>query len=165
MNTEHIADEQFAALLAGETPDGETAAHLDACAFCHHELASMRLAMNELRDLTLQWAEGRAHRIVSPSRWMLGWHPMRGWSVAASVLLLGLALGIHIQNGPRQPAPEIGQVQTISVPSDGELAEDNRLLQSIDQELNQQVHPQVPASELSISTRTPRHRVPSEVSN
>jgi hypothetical protein len=165
MNIQHIPDEQFADLLAGGIPDCDAATHLDTCASCRRELASMRLAMNELRELTLQWAEGHAHRIVPPSRWTLRWHSLPGWSAATSVLLLGLALGVHIQSGPRSPSPEIDQAQTISVPSDGEIADDNRLLQSIDQELNQQVRPQVPASELSISSRSPHHRVPSEVSN
>jgi hypothetical protein len=156
MNTQHLNDEQFSDLLAGETPGNFAALHLEECVVCREELTSMQTAVGDLRVLSLRWAEERAPRITVPSRWTLGWQALPGWSTAAMLLLFGVALGTHIQS-PVHSAPTVSQSQTVSAPTQDELAQDNRLLQSIDQELNQEVRPQVPASELTVSTRDLRH--------
>lgn len=164
MRIPHLTDEQFSQLLAGE-PCNETAAtHLESCTACRQELGSMQVAVGTLRDLSLRWAEQRAVRITAPSRWVLSLQRLPGWSTATALLLFGLAIGVHVQSGPRSSASEIGQAQTATVPSDNELAEDNQLLRSIDQELNRQVRPLVPASELTVSHPVRHHGV-REVAN
>lgn len=158
MNTEHLTNEEFTELLAGEYANDSATAHLDTCGACREELAAMQTAVGDLRALSLRWAEARAPRITVPSRWTLGWHRLPGMSAAASLLLCGVAIGIHFQTNNVQTSASTSQVQTVTAaPSDDELAQDNRLLQSIDQELNRQVTPQVPASELTVSSRALRH--------
>jgi hypothetical protein len=164
MNTQHLTNEEFTELLGGECASHEAVAHVEACGLCRDELVSMRSAVGDLRELSLRWAEEHARRITVPTWWALGRHRLPAFSAAASVLLCGLAIGIHYQVSVR--GPDAGQAQTITAaPSEDELAQDNRLLQSIDHELSQQVMPQVPASELSISSRAARHRGPGEEAN
>jgi len=166
MNTKHLTDEQFSELLAGETAGSDALRHLNACAACERELACLRSAVSDLRGFSQRWAEERAARIASPSRWTLGWHRLPAWSAAATVLLCGLAMGVHFQAATQPSSAAISQSQTaVTAPSDDELAEDNQLLRSIDQELSRQVRPQVPASELSVSSESPSHPVLREVSN
>lgn len=165
MNIQHLTDEQFSDLLVGEA-GGDAASHLDSCPACNRELALLRSAVSDLRGFSQRWAEERAARIVSPSRWTLGWHRLPAWGTAVSLLFCGLAVGMHFQGITHSSSAGISQPQTLaSAPSDDELAEDNQLLRSINQELSRQVRPQVPASELSVSTKNVGHAVLREVSN
>jgi hypothetical protein len=166
MNTQHLTDEQFSELLAGEIATDKAVSHLNTCPACDRELAHLRCAVSDLRGFSQQWAEQRSSRILSPSRWTLGWHKLPAWGAAASVLLCGFALGIHFQVSTHAPSAEISQSQTMATaPTDDELAEDNQLLRSIDQELSRQVRPQVPASQLSVSSKSVSHPGLREVSN
>jgi hypothetical protein len=165
MNALHLSDEQFSDLLAGETADHATAAHLTTCATCRQELSSMRSAVGDLRELSMRWAEERAPRITVPSRWTLGWQAVPGWSTAAMVLLFGIAIGGHVQSPFQPTSTAVNQTQTVTAPTEDELAQDNRLLRSIDQELSEQVRPQVPASELTAPSDEIARATPSEVAN
>ncbi|HEX4155495.1 MAG TPA: hypothetical protein VHY48_07780 [Acidobacteriaceae bacterium] len=164
MNIRHLTDEQFSELLAGESCGDTATLHLESCDVCRDELRSMQTAVGTLRDLSLRWAEKRAVRIAAPSPWLLGWYKLPGWGAATALLFFGLALGVHVPSGPPTSVSAIGQAQTATVPSDDELAEDNQLLRSIDQELNRQVRPLVPASELTVSHPVRHHGV-REVAN
>jgi anti-sigma factor RsiW len=166
MNLKHLTDEQFSELLAGETASNDALSHLSACPACDRELACLRSAVSDLRGFSQRWAEERAPRIVSPSRWTLGRHTLPAWSAAATVLLCGFAMGVHFQAVTRPSPVAISQSQTVATaPSDDELSEDNQLLRSINQELSRQVRPQVPASELTVSSKDLSHALLREVSN
>lgn len=164
MNFEHLTDEQFANVLAGDHSDLRVRVHVESCAKCQRELTSLGAAVGDLNYASLRWAEQRAARIEVPSRWVLNWNSMPGWGATlAGVLIFGVALGAHVQIN-QQNAVVARPSHTIAAPSDDELAQDNNLMLSIDSELSEQVNGQVPVSDLNVSSR-PHRRAVSEVSN
>ena len=165
MNVEHLSDEQFANILAGDRSDMSVRLHIESCAKCQKELTSLGAAIGDLSYASLRWAELRAARIEVPSRWVLNWNSMPGWgATVAGVLIFGVALGAHMQVN-QQSAVVTRPSHTISAPSDDELAQDNSLMLSIDNELSEQIGPRVSTSDLNVSSRTARRRAIPEVSN
>ncbi len=165
MNFKHLTDEQFANILAGDHSDLGTRLHVESCAKCQRELTSLGAAVGDLNYASLRWAEGRAERIQVPSRWVLNWNSMPGWGATfAGVLMFGVALGAHMQFN-QQSAAVVRPSHAIPAPSDDELAQDNNLMLSINNELTEQVGGQVPVSTLNTSSRTAHRRAISEVSN
>lgn len=160
----HLTDEQFADLLAGNHSDLRARLHLESCATCRQELTAMTAAVGDLNFASLRWAERRATRIQVPSRWALNWNVLPGWAATmAGVLIFGVALGAHVQaNNHVEPA--LRPAHTISAPSDGELAQDNQLMRSIDNELSQQAGPQVLVSDHRASSAARQGYIP-KVSN
>ena len=82
----------------------------------------------------------------------------------AAVLIFGVALGAHMQTSSRIE-PTLQPAHTVAAPSDDELADDNQLMRSINSELTEQIGPQVPVSDLDVSSRPEHHRSIREVSN
>ena len=165
MRMGHLTDEQFAELLGGATSDASAQVHLESCAACREELHVVGSALTDLNVASLRWAERRALRIERPSQWRLNWSALPGWGAAmASVLVLGVALGAHIENR-EQTAVVRPAAHAVEAPSEDELAQDNRLLRSIDSELTEQVGAQVASAEETSASRPVRRRSVSEVSN
>lgn len=163
MNVEHLTDEQFAMLLSGKRGDAQAQAHVESCAVCRAELQSVGSAIADLNSASLRWAERRAARIGTPSVWALNWRALPGWgATVAGVLIVGVALGAHMQSSDRHAVP-LQPAHVMTAPSDDELAQDNRLLRSIDAEVNEQ--PQLPAAEISATSRPAHRHGMAEVSN
>jgi hypothetical protein len=162
---EHLTDEQFASILAGDRSDMRVRLHVESCTKCQRELTSLGAAICDLNHASLRWAEERAARIEVPSRWVLNWNTMPGWGATlAGVLIFGVAIGAHMQ-GNQQSAVVDRPAHTLAAPSDDEVAKDNNLMLSIDNELTEQVGGQVPTSDLNVAARTEhRHAIP-EVAN
>lgn len=161
MNLHHLTDEQFADLLAGARGDAGAQAHLERCETCRNELATLGNAVGDLNFASLQWAEQHALRIEVPSRWVLNWNALPGWGASmAAVLLFGIAVGAHLQSG-RQAEPALLQAHAIPVPSADEVAKDNRLMRSIDNELSEQVS----LSGMDASSHAGHHRSVRQVIN
>ena len=83
MNFEHLTDEQFANILAGDRRTCSARLHVESCADCQQELTSLGAAVGDLNFASLRWAEQRAARIEVPSRWVLNWNAMPGWGATA----------------------------------------------------------------------------------
>jgi hypothetical protein len=162
---EHLSDEQFASILAGDRSDMRVRLHVESCAKCQRELTSLGAAIGDLSYASLRWAEQRAARIEVPSRWALNWNAMPGWGATlAGVLIFGVAIGAHMQVN-QQNAVVARPTHTLAAPSDDEVANDNNLMLSIDNELTEQVGGQVPTSDLNVAARPAhRHAIP-EVAN
>lgn len=164
MSLNHLTDEQFAELLAGDKNDEHARLHVECCAACRQELAAMTAAVGDLNFASLRWAERRALDIKVPSQWTLKWHALPGWGATmAAVLIFGVALGAHMQ-GRNSVEPALQPAHAASAPSADELAEDNQLMRSINNELSEQ-GPQVVASDVDASSHEARHRSIREVSN
>lgn len=164
MNFNHLTDEQFADLLAGHKSDEDALLHLESCAACSQELAGMTAAVGDLSVASLRWAEQRALDIKAPSRWTLNWYALPGWGATlAAVLILGVALGAHMQVR-NSVEPALQPAHLVSAPSADELAEDNQLMRSIDNELSQQ-GPQVLVANADASSHPMHHRSVREVLN
>jgi hypothetical protein len=165
MNFQHLTDEQFANILAGDHSDLRARVHVESCAECQRELTSLGAAVTDLNHLSLRWAEQRAVQVEIPSRWVLNWNSMPGWGATlAGVLIFGVALGAHMQIS-QQSAVVNRPAHALAAPSDAEVAKDNNLMLSIDNELTEQVGGQVPITDLNVSSRTAHRRAVSEVSN
>ncbi len=107
MNIQHLTDEQFANILAGDHSDMRARLHAESCAKCQRELTSLGAAIGDLSHASLRWAEKRAARIEAPSRWVLNWNSMPGWGTTlAGVLIFGVALGAHVQINQQTAAVE-----------------------------------------------------------
>lgn len=164
MNFHHLTDEQFADLLAGANADNRAVLHVERCQSCRNELTELGAAVGDLNFASLRWAEQRASRIAVPSRWTLNWNALPGWGATmAAVLIFGVALGAHMQSSTRIE-PALQPSHTVAAPSQDELAQDNQLMRSIDNELSEQVGPQVLGSDVDTSSHEPRHRLVREVS-
>lgn len=164
MNFNHLTDEQIAQLLAGDRSDGGAVLHVERCQSCRNELAALGTAVADLNFASLRWAEQHASRIEVPSHWTLNWNALPGWGATmAAVLILGVAVGAHMQTSTRiEPALQPSHV--VAAPSEDELAQDNQLMRSIDNELSEQVGPQELASEQDASSHETQHRLLREVS-
>lgn len=161
---QHLSDEQFASFMAGDRRDGSARAHVERCEACRRELASVGVAVNDLNRFSMRWAEQRAERIQTPSLWALNWKILPGWSATvAAVLIFGVALGTHMQSSNQTAALQTRH--TMPAPTADELAQDNNLMRSIDDEINEQPGAQMVTSTLDDSQRSSRHHGLREVSN
>ena len=143
--TQHLTDEHFADLLAGDPPDAGTELHLHACAGCRDELAALHAVAREFNALSLAWAQAEApRRIVPPTR--LQRLVSRGGPVLAFGLSAAMVAGMVITHTSGPGPRERQAASAVSAPS--ELSADNRLMQSIDQELQSRSELAVPVDEL-----------------
>ena len=150
--TEHLTDAEVADLLAGEPPMAALAQHLSACPHCGAELEQVRLSLSAFTDLSGRWAENEAPaRVPVPSRWALG---LNGWPTLATGAAVTVLTGLLVFHfGPiyradaAQPAPPAVATQA-EIPTKTELANDNRLMLRIDEELNGRAKPGVSAADL-----------------
>jgi hypothetical protein len=164
MNLNHLTDDKFAELLAGDKSDTRAVLHVENCAACRDELASLGAAVGDLNFASMRWAERRAARIEAPSSWTLNWNALPLGATVAGVLIFGVAIGAHMQTS-NQIEPALRPAHALSAPSDDVLAQDNSLMRSIDSELAEQIGPQVPASDLDVTSRAPHHRLIREEAN
>ena len=151
----HLTDEHFADLLGGEELSTTAESHLCTCAPCRSELAALREAAGSFNQLSLVWAQAEApRRIAPPSRFqrLLG----RSGPVWALGLTSALAAGMvstHLSGTSHTDLlrDTVRPGTTATAPS--ELAADNRLMQSIDDELQSSSQPAVPLDELRVASQ------------
>ena len=138
--TKHLTDAEFSDLLAGERTDEASRLHLADCEYCAEELRSVRASLASFDGLSSQWAFSAAPaRVPVPSRWALHLGLLPSWTTGLAVTamtgLLVFNFGpAHFAHRQERLAPA-AQTATVAVPSNTELADDNRLMRSIDQEL------------------------------
>jgi hypothetical protein len=162
---QHLTDEQFASLMAGDRSDASARLHVDSCEACRCELNLVGSATNDLSRISMRWAEQHAARIQAPSLWALNWKTLPGWGATmAAVLIFGVALGSHIESS-NPPIVAVATPHTMPAPTADELAQDNRLMRSIEDEINEQPGAQTAASAVDDSSRMSRRHGLREVSN
>ncbi len=158
----HLTDDQFAELLAGTSPDVRVEFHLRRCEPCREELAAVLGFVAEFNTTSLEWAKREApRRVPMPSRWAvrLGWRP--AWSAglvaaaAAAVFAIGMYVPQHAADARLSAVSSTGGAlrrgDASDAPTRADLATDNRLLASIDQELNAVPQPAIPVAVLKDS--------------
>ena len=153
--SEHLSEEQFSDILAGRAPDAVAQAHLAQCESCRAEVASLQSAVIAFNEASLTWAELRAPRLIqTPSRLaqFLGGRP--AWDKAAAATFAVAAVMFGFGLSPLHGHPGDAAKLEEPAPSTAEIAQDNRLLASINQELQSGVQPSFSAAEL----RVPVHR-------
>ncbi len=151
---QHLTEEQFGDLLSGESPDSNVQAHLAACIPCRDEVASVLESLDHFNDLSLTWAEREApRRVPTPSRWALrlGAQPAWRYGLMTAATAVAVAVGLRMPHPGAPSAPYLSAPYSQMVntaPTGAEIAKDNRLLASIDEELRYAPQPAVPVSEL-----------------
>ncbi len=170
----HLTDAQFGDLLAGEAPDAATATHLAACSHCRGEIAAVRGSLNGFNACAATWSEKQAAlRIPVPSWWTLhmrgGAAGGGGLAATAAAGLLLFDLGLPTDHVPQQP---MVSAAALTGPTSAELADDNRLMASINQELRYDDGSAVAnspsaaaGSALRVSEPRSEHRFPVAVNN
>jgi len=160
----HLTDEQFSDLLAGETPSEAVAEHLSGCEHCRGELEAVQGSLSNFNLVSLRWAQQEAAaKVQTPSRWALQAASMPAWAIAltgaAVACIVSVGIGVPFQHEPDQVTAQV----VIPVPSDAEIARDNQLMSSIDQELQYEAQLSIPATELVSASTQQQH--PQAVSN
>jgi len=155
---QHLTDGEFSDLLAGDMPNAGVEAHLAACEHCRSELDTVQASLGGFRQVSTEWARVAAPaRVPIPSAWSryLGATPSwaAGLTAAAMTALLSFSLGF-----PSAQAPSQAHVAPAPIPSTNELADDNRLMLSINQELSYRAQPAVPSVEVHTEARRDSHR-------
>jgi predicted anti-sigma-YlaC factor YlaD len=111
----HPDPERLAALVAGEPPDPELAAHLSACAECTAELDALRSLAGRLARLEpVEWAEPPESvqaAVLAAARGGTPAPGSRGWLLVAAAAIVGVLVGVLggriLWPVPVQPASEI----------------------------------------------------------
>lgn len=166
MNTGHLSDETFGDLMAGERPDAATQAHLVQCVPCRTEVAFMRSSLGDFNALSMAWAEAEApRRVHTPSRWLLRLGGRPAWGMGLAAMAAACILAVGLQRPFERPAPAPAASATPTGPTMAEIAQDNRLMSSIDQELQYSAQPVVPISELKVAREGDRAHSSASVVN
>ncbi len=153
----HLTDAEFSRLLDGAQPGAAVEAHLLSCAACREELDAVQGAVGNFCALSTAWAEVEApRRVPVPASWFKGVHLQTSWgaglAATAVTSLLAFWLGVPGQLGTLRLHRTVAHV-AVAVPSNTELATDNSLLLSIDQELSEPGQPEVSAEQLQVTAR------------
>jgi len=153
----HLTDDQFAecAIVA---PSPESEAHLRECFQCRAELARFTSSMDDFSRAAFGWSEAqpsvslRAVANPAPSR---TWFIPATWAVTAAVVA---AIGIPMmKHHERQPAaPSETTLADVQDDSDAQIAEDNRLMRSVNMAIG--VNDPSPLREYGLQT-SPRLRL------
>ena len=147
----HLTDAQFSDLLAGSSLDSDSEAHLTACPACRADAKALVSSVAEFNVFSNTWAEREApRRVRTPSRWALrlSAHPAWNTGLMAVAASIALTVGFYLPQHTASPIPAAGAQAKIAAPAVTDLAADNRLLSSIDQELSYNTEPSVPLADL-----------------
>jgi hypothetical protein len=133
MTGQHLTDEQFTDLLAGECPI-DAIRHMKTCPRCQGEFDQVQASIEDFSAVGLQWAEHRpTPRISTSSALIRGWNPLSARTAAAG--LLAAALFATCQE-KRMQAPVMDALNPAR--SEAQVADDNRLMLAIDREIRWQ---------------------------
>jgi anti-sigma factor RsiW len=149
----HLSDDQFSDLLIGDC-SLEVRRHVDACPQCQNEFKLVQSAIDGFGATSLQWAEEREPRSISPSSQLF--FQCRSLGTWAAAALLAAAVLFEVHQGWTVGTPVANNVETQAVESPADVAGDNRLMMAIDQEIRWQAK-----SPLSLATpEKPYHSRP-----
>jgi hypothetical protein len=131
MTGQHLNNQQFTDLLIGDC-SLEVRRHVDACPQCQDEFKQVQSAIDGFGAAGLEWAEQRAPMSISPSSQLL--FQCRSLGTWAAAALLAAAVLFEVHQGWIVPTPA-NNVATQAVESTSDVADDNRLMMAIDQEI------------------------------
>ena len=144
MTGQHLTNQQFTDLLIGDC-SLNVRRHVDACPQCQEEFKQVQSAIDGFGAAGLEWAEQRAPLAISASSQLFSQCRSLGtWAAAA---LLAAAVLFEVHQGWIVPTPAADNVATEVVESTSDVADDNRLMMAIDQEIRWQTE-----SPLSMAT-------------
>jgi hypothetical protein len=160
MTGQHLTDEQFAGLLSGECDASD---HLLGCTQCRQEFRTVQASLEDFASLSLEWAEQRASTSISTRSVLLrSWQSASAWTAAAAAVLTAAVLFA----GQHQRTPQaISVAPTQAAVSDSEVADDNRLMMAIDNEMRWQPQALISANDLANPGRRSRETPSTRLTN
>jgi hypothetical protein len=145
MTGQHLTSQEFTDLLIGDC-SLEVRRHVDTCPQCQDECKQVQSAIDGFGAAGLEWAEQRTPISISASSQLfLQCRSLGTWAAAA---LLAAAVLFEVHQGWIVPPSAANNVATQVVESTADVADDNRLMLAIDQEIRWQ-------AESPLSTATP----------
>jgi predicted anti-sigma-YlaC factor YlaD len=155
MTSGHLTDEQFAACVAEcaiVSPSPESDAHLRECSQCREELTQFADSMENFSTAAFRWSETQSAvslRAVARHASARSWLAPAAWALAATVLLAaGVPMAMH--HGRQPAAPSDAAVADVPDDSDAQIAEDNRLMRSVNMAIG--VNDSSPLQEYKLQT-------------
>ena len=155
---QHLTDEALNDLLIG-MGSAESQSHLASCSLCRQKIEDFRAGIDILNETTLAWSENRssrARKIVAVRPWLNRIPlPVLGLALAAAILLtIDTPVWRHNRVDPvHQPVPVAAETQD----TDEQIAQDNELLQAVNEAINPQ--DASPVNEYKLLDRPhPRHK-------
>jgi hypothetical protein len=135
--SQHLTEDQFAELLSGGTPAPAVAAHLGMCDLCREELNMFLTSVDSLGKAAIEWSRSQpvAHpRTTLWKRDRFIFSPQLGWAIAGALLL---AIGVPAMLHDRRPTASSRGEAAIAASEDSpaQIAQDNRLMESVDSAL------------------------------
>jgi hypothetical protein len=131
VSTGHLTDDQFAECAAME-PSAASEAHLLECAQCRQELIGFTASIDEFSRAAFGWSEAQPSvslRAAARPR-ASDWYAPAGWALAAGLVLAAcVPFALHRDRHPNAPAETA--LSDAPDDSDAQIAEDNRLMQSV----------------------------------
>jgi anti-sigma factor RsiW len=153
MTGQHLTNQQFTDLLIGDC-SLEVRRHVDACPQCQEEFKRVQSAIDGFGAAGLEWAEQRAPMAISASSQLfLQCRSLGTWAAAA---LLAAAVLFEVHQGWIVATPSGNNVATQAVESTSEVADDNRLMMAIDQEIRWQAESPLSMAAPEKHSRPPR---------
>lgn len=163
MTGQHLTDEQFTELLAGDYPF-DASRHLQTCAQCRWEFNRVQSSIEDFGSFAIEWAEQRASlSIPAPSAFARAWQPRSAWA-AAAVLAAAILFGLQQEKKMQAPGP-ITVAGIHPAHTEREVAEDNRLMIAIDREIHWQAESPVAGDNLVETGRRPHSQAPGRLAN
>ena len=162
----HLTDAEFTELVAGEEPSDSARTHLEHCEYCRCEVEAVRSSMHGFNSFSMAWAKAEAPgRVRTPPRWALGLAARPSWNlgVAGTAIACLLVFGLD-RSFERTPNPATIP-QAVNAPSNAEIAQDNRLLESIHQELSAEAELTVSIADLRVSAHRPSRHLMRTIAN
>jgi hypothetical protein len=135
MTGPHLDKEQFAYYLSEKRIDTEAAQHLVACPLCREEFEWFTMLVSDFNDHTMRWSEARvAGSLGQPSPHGQNWRLLVRWAMAACLLMAGL-LSVMVSRRIRHERAGNAAVHR-EQNSREQIANDNRVLRSVYEEIN-----------------------------
>ena len=141
---DHLTEDQLDDALIGDLATGH-ANHLTACEQCQMRLAEAGAPMAAFSAVSLAWSERRSATLPTPVQSATSaWLPRAIWgATAAAVLAVGVSVpsirhGLGFGNAEIQRQTMIASTGPVDNPvaaRDEQIANDNRMLENIDREL------------------------------
>lgn len=133
---QHLSDEEFSDLLAGEFPDDDTRIHLASCEYCRNELDCVRDTMSSFSGFGTRWANTVApDRVPVASRWAFRLSAIPSWTTGLAMTALTGILVFSFGPVGHARTHSLSAARVVVSPTNNQLADDNRLMVSIEQEL------------------------------
>lgn len=132
----HLTDDQFAE-CALAAPNVACQSHLDVCDRCRNELARFHASMNDFDRATSAWSESmpRVSLRAAQAKKPLAIFTPIGWAAAAALLII---IGTPLWVNRRQNIAHYDAATSTPQDSAAQIAQDNRMMQSVYVALAQQ---------------------------